>query len=257
MGSFVDGLECAEFGSGDGLPILMLHEGLGSLAMWRDFPEKLALATGRRVLAWSRQGYGGSRKFDEPYSVDFMHREADAAASLLAKFGLTRVHVFGHSDGASIALLLAARHLGLVASLVLEAPHVFVEPMCLDAIFALRASPNLDDLIARLGKYHTDSVAVVEQWTAIWLDPQFAVWTIADQLVSVTAPALLIQGDDDEYGTFAQLDQICERVPHAQQLRLANCGHSPHRDQEQVVLDATADFQAQTEHKTAIAGAYT
>jgi pimeloyl-ACP methyl ester carboxylesterase len=233
-------IEVATFGAGDGLPILLLHEGLGSLALWRDFPGKLAAATTREVIVWSRQGYGNSGPFDAPYDLDFMHREADAAARLMADLGIARAHVLGHSDGGSIALLLAARHPGCAASLILEAPHVMVEPACVAAIAALEA--RSENHVARLGRYHRDAAAVFRQWFAIWTDPGFRAWTIEAEIGAITCPVLLIQGDDDEYGTYEQLDRIKARVPQARQLRLPACDHSPHRDSEAAVLAACAAF---------------
>ncbi|MEI6644270.1 MAG: alpha/beta hydrolase [Novosphingobium sp.] len=235
-----DQLELARFGAEPGMPLLLFHEGLGSLSMWRDFPEKLAKASGREVIVWSRRGYGASGSFDAPYDLDFMHREADTAARVMADLGFAQAHVFGHSDGGSIAMLLAARHPGRVASLILEAPHVMVEPVCISAIKAVEAGSAA--LVSRLGRYHRDAAAVFRQWFAIWTDPRFPAWTIEAEIESVTCPVLLIQGDDDEYGTCEQLDRIQARVPQARQLRLAACGHSPHRDQQDAVLAAASVF---------------
>lgn len=236
------GIEVAEFGTGGGLPIALLHEGLGSVAMWRDFPQRLAEATGRRVIAWSRRGYGASAPFDRPYDIDFMHREADAAAQLLRARGVTQAHLFGHSDGASIALLMAARHPALTASLVLEAPHVFVEAMCVERILDFGELAERSGIIDRLGKYHIDARAVFWQWHDIWVDPRFSGWSIEMDIRDLTLPTLLIQGEDDEYGTFKQLDRISRIISDAQQLRLDRCGHSPHRDRESEVLSSIADF---------------
>jgi pimeloyl-ACP methyl ester carboxylesterase len=235
-------LEVSRFGSGKDLPVLLLHEGLGSVAMWREFPEKLAATSARQVIAWSRKGYGSSDNFDGPYSPDFMHREADAAADLMLELGIDRAHVFGHSDGATIALLLAARHPHRVASLVLEAPHVFVEPMCLLAIETLGEAAGNGTMVARLGKYHRDAAAVFQQWYAIWTDPQFASWNIEHELGGITCPTLLIQGENDEFGTFEQIERVAAQLPQSRQLRLPNCGHSAHRDQEGTVLAASAAF---------------
>jgi pimeloyl-ACP methyl ester carboxylesterase len=236
------GLEVAQYGSGTGLPVIMLHEGLGSAAMWRGFPAKLAEASGRRVIVWSRRGYGASGSFDAPYDLDFMHREADAAEHLMRERGLERAHVYGHSDGASIALLLAARHPARVASLVLEAPHVFVEPICTEAIVALGKLAQDSDFITRLNKYHRNPAAVFRQWFAIWTDRRFPAWTIEAELSGMAVPTLLIQGEDDAFGTFDQLDRIAARLPQASQLRLSACGHSPHRDCEDAVLSAASAF---------------
>jgi pimeloyl-ACP methyl ester carboxylesterase len=236
------GLEIAVIGHGTGVPVALLHEGLGSVAMWRDFPEKLARRINRRVILWSRRGYGHSDAFDAPYGRDFMHREADAAAQTLRRHGFDRAHFLGHSDGASIALLLASRHPELVASLMLEAPHVFVEPVCTAAIRRLVQGADVGALLGRMGKYHRDPAAVFRQWSAIWLDQEFTHWNIEEEINRIRCPILLVQGEDDEYGTFAQIERISMRAPQALELRLAQCGHSPHRDQEAAVLSALAEF---------------
>lgn len=235
-------IEVSVSGEGHGLPILLLHEGLGSVAMWKDFPQRLAEATNRRTVACSRRGYGSSGDFAGPYGCDFMHREADAMAQLIDELGLGRVHVFGHSDGASIGLLLAARHPEKVASLVLEAPHVFVEDICLAAIVQLGQTARVDGMVERLSRYHRRADTVFTQWHDIWTFPAFAAWNIESEIERITAPVLLIQGEDDEYGTFAQLDSITQRLPSTRELRLANCRHSPHRDQSPAVLQATTQF---------------
>lgn len=238
------GLEIAEFGAGLGTPILLLHEGLSSVAMWRDFPTKLADATGRKVIAWSRNGYGRSVLLNSQYRVDFMHREADVAAQVFDQLGIEKAHIFGHSDGASISLLLAARHPRTVESLVLEAPHVFVEPICLKAIARLNGDVARHDLANRLNKYHCQPDIVLDRWLSIWLDTAFASWSIDADIAGIKVPVLLIQGDEDEYGTFEQLDQISTRLPQAEQLRLSECGHSPHRDRAPDVLGAATRFLA-------------
>jgi pimeloyl-ACP methyl ester carboxylesterase len=235
-------LEFARHREGAGDPILMLHEGLGSVAMWRDFPECLAARTGRQVILWSRRGYGWSDAFAAPYQPDFMHREADAIPALLDALGIERVHLFGHSDGGSIALLAAAARPDRVASLILEAPHVFVEPQTTEAIVSFGQSPELGQTLTRMTKYHRSPPEVFRQWHAIWTDPRFSDWNIEEGLETIAVPALLIQGEDDEYGTFAQLDRIAARLSQTRQLRLPGCGHSPHRDQQSAVLAATAAF---------------
>jgi pimeloyl-ACP methyl ester carboxylesterase len=229
---------------GRGLPILMLHEGLGSVAMWRDFPAALASATGRRVVAWSRRGYGLSDPLPEPREPDYMHREAEALPPLMDTLGLDRAILFGHSDGASIALIAAARFPERVAGLLLEAPHVFVETLTLDSIAAVKESYRTTDLGRRLGRHHRDADHVFWRWNDIWLDPRFRDWSIEALLPQIEAPALLIQGLDDEYGTMEQLDRIASVLPDASRLELERCGHSPHRDQPESVLSATARFIA-------------
>jgi pimeloyl-ACP methyl ester carboxylesterase len=233
-------IETVSLGAGEGLPIFMLHEGLGSVEMWRNFPDRLSAATGRRVIVYSRRGYGQSGPFDGAYDLDFMHREADTAAALMADMDVERAHVFGHSDGASIALLLAARHPDRVASLILEAPHIFVEAMCVAAIKGLEDCS--EQLVQRLDKYHRNAKAAFSQWFDIWTDPRFPTWTIETEIDVIACRALVIQGENDEYGTFEQVDRICARMPQTQQLRLPACGHSPHRDCEVAVLAATSAF---------------
>lgn len=231
--------------SGRGMPVLMLHEGLGSVALWKDFPARLAEATGREVIAYSRRGYGASDPMPDPFDCDYMHREATVAARLCDALSIARAHWFGHSDGASIALIAAAAFPDRVASLVLEAPHVFVEPVTLAGIRAVVDRSADDDMLRRMARYHTDPVRLFERWCAIWLDPRFAAWTIEDMLARVAAPMLLLQGRGDEFGTLEQLDRI-EAAVRGSAIRrvLDDCRHSPHFDQPSLVLAATADFLA-------------
>jgi pimeloyl-ACP methyl ester carboxylesterase len=236
----VTNLETRRWGQEGDSPILMLHEGLGSVSMWRDFPAQLADLTAIDVIAYSRQGYGESGSFEHDYALDFMHREADAAVRLMDDIGIDRGHLFGHSDGASIALLVAARYPERVASLILEAPHVFVEPMCLSAIKALAS--QAEQLIERLARHHCDAASVFRQWFAIWTDPRFSKWSIEADIATVRCPTLIVQGERDEYGTFEQVERTCALLPQAVQLRLLDCGHSPHRDCEGHVLQACKAF---------------
>jgi pimeloyl-ACP methyl ester carboxylesterase len=171
-----------------------------------------------------------------------MHREAERAERLIAELGLEKVHVYGHSDGASIALLLAVRRPSLVVSLTLEAPHVFVEQMCTNQIAKFGREIAATDTIARLGRYHRDAAAVFRQWHDIWTSPVFAGWSIETDISGLAQPALLIQGEDDQYGTMAQLDRIAQLLPDTSQLRLSACGHSPHRDKTRSVIAAVAAF---------------
>lgn len=233
-------LETRRWGQGGCVPILMLHEGLGSVSLWRDFPARLAEQSGGEVIAFSRQGYGQSEPFAEPFALDFMHREAEATLCLMDSLGIKRVHLFGHSDGASIALLVAARAPDLVTSLVLEAPHVFVEPVCTAAIEAL--APQADALVARWAHHHRDAASVFRQWFAIWTDLRFPEWSIEADIGAVRCPTLIIQGYRDEYGTYKQVERTNALLPQARQLRLPDCGHSPHRDCEDQVLRACKDF---------------
>jgi len=227
---------------GKGLPILLLHEGLGSVAMWRDFPECLAEATGNPVMAWSRRGYGFSDPLPQPRDPDYMHREAKGVIHLLDACGIERAILFGHSDGGSIALIAAAQVPGRIVALVLEAPHVYVEQLTVESIAKTKSVYATTDLRERLRRYHRDPDHVFWRWNDIWLDPRFRAWSIGELLPAIRAPALLIQGLDDEYGTIDQIDRIARVLPKTQRLELRSCGHSPHRDQPQAVLDAAAAF---------------
>lgn len=229
--------------SGAGGPtIVMLHEGLGSAAMWRDFPGRVAAATGAPVMVYSRRGYGGSPPRAAPYGVDFMHREAlDALPALLGALGIARPVLFGHSDGGSIALIHAASH--AAAGVVVMAPHIFVEETGVRAIAELRDAAAGADFLARLGRYHDDPEHAFRGWNDIWLEPAFRDWDIREDVARIAAPILAIQGESDQYGTMAQIDAIAAGAAGPVRLvKLADCGHSPHRDQPAAVLDATAAF---------------
>jgi pimeloyl-ACP methyl ester carboxylesterase len=239
-------LEVAWFGDGgDGAPIVMLHEGLGSVAMWKDFPGRLAAATGRRVMAWSREGYGRSTALRMRREPSFMHREAlEVLPALRQAMGLEDVVLFGHSDGGSIALIHAADAGMAVSGVVVLAPHVFVEAFCLEAIRRARQAWETTDLRARLGRYHDDPDSAFLGWNDIWLDPRFPAWNIEDVLPRIACPVLAVQGEDDEYGTMEQIDRIARQCRDARPLKLAACAHSPHRDQPETILEATAAFIA-------------
>src|SRR5436190_8307429 len=224
--------------------LVFLHEGLGSIRQWRDFPGQVASATGRRALLYNRYGYGNSDVLAEPrVTVRFMHHEALVALpGLLAQLKIDSPVLVGHSDGASIALIYAgAGHPAL--GLALMAPHVFVEDMGIRSIERVRQQFETTDLPQRLGRYHRDARRTFYLWNDAWLDPQFRHWNIEEYLPSVAVPVLAIQGVDDEYGTMAQLKSIRERVKGpCELLELADCGHSPHRDQPEAVLGALARF---------------
>jgi pimeloyl-ACP methyl ester carboxylesterase len=226
-------------------PIVMLHEGLGSVALWRDFPQRLADATGRRTLAYSRYGYGQSDPLTGPRRVDFMHTEAlETLPQLLDALAIREPVLFGHSDGGSIALIHAARAQHPAPAVVALAPHVFVEPYGVASIAAVRRSYLEGDLRAKLARYHDDVDSAFWGWNDVWLRPDFAAWNIEALLPAIAHPVLAIQGKDDEYGTMAQLDRIERGVRDFRRLELGQCGHSPQRDQPEAVLAATADFLA-------------
>ncbi len=232
--------------SGTGAPtIVMLHEGLGSVALWKDFPGKLAEATGAGMLVYSRYGYGASDRFTEKREPDYMHHEAKVVLpALLAHFGIAKPVLLGHSDGASIALIYAGTHPDGPAGLMLEAPHVFVEDLSIASIEAARHIFATTDLEQRLAPYHADPGTTFRGWNDIWLDPRFRAWNIEDYLAAIRCPILLIQGENDEYGTRAQLDSIARRTPASEILLLPNCRHSPHRDQPERTLARMRDWLA-------------
>jgi len=224
--------------------LVFLHEGLGSIRQWRDFPRQVVEATGCRALLYSRYGYGQSDVLAEPRAdVRFMHREAlETLPELLAKLGVERPVLVGHSDGASIALIYAgAGH--PVRALALMAPHVFVEPICVDSIRKASAAFESTDLAERLGKYHRDARKTFHLWADVWLDPQFLKWNIGEYLPAIARPVLAIQGEDDEYGTLAQLDALKRGVRGPCELvKLPRCGHAPFRDQPRATLEALTGF---------------
>ena len=222
--------------------IVMLHEGLGSVGMWKDFPLHLAAITGARVVAYSRFGYGRSDPPPRRYGALEMHRcEAlEVLPEILRRLQITRPTLFGHSDGASIALIYGAARPCDVSGLVLLAPHVFVEPMCLVSIENARQAYLTTDLRQKLLRYHQDPDQAFRLWNDLWLHPQFREWTIEGELPAITCPVLAVQGYQDEYGTMEQLERIARAIPRAEQLRLEGCRHSPHRDQPARVLESTA-----------------
>jgi pimeloyl-ACP methyl ester carboxylesterase len=230
-----------------GAPALVfLHEGLGSLALWRDFPAKLAAASGCPALVYSRYGYGRSEPLSAPHGLGYMHREAlEALPELRQALALDDAVLIGHSDGASIALIHTGSGRWPVRGLILEAPHVFVEDVSVTSIAAAREAYETTDLRQRLARYHADVEGAFRGWSDIWLHPDFRAWNIESCLPGVSCPVLGIQGADDEYGTLAQLDAV-ERGAAGpfERLLLAGCKHSPHRDQEETVLAAMIAFIA-------------
>ena len=222
--------------------IVMLHEGLGSLAMWKFFPGELAAATSLPVVAYSRFGYGGSEAPLDPVGALEMHRHEalEVLPGLLERLEISRPVLFGHSDGASIALIYAGALPKAISGLVILAPHVFVEDMCLASISRARDAYLASDMRQKLGRYHDDPDRAFWLWNNVWLDPDFKSWNIEYALPRIECPVLAIQGIDDEYGTMEQLDRIARVIPRTEQLRLPQCRHSPHRDQPALVLDSTA-----------------
>jgi pimeloyl-ACP methyl ester carboxylesterase len=224
--------------------LVFLHEGLGSTRLWRGFPERVAKATGCRVVVYDRYGYGASEVLqEEKIGVRFMHDEAlKALPDLLSGLALGSPILVGHSDGASIALIHAGSGHPL-RGLALLAPHVFVEQGNLQSIRKIKAVFETTDLPQRLGKYHADPRKTFYLWNDAWLDPEFERWNIEEYLPGIRCPVLAIQGEDDEYGTMAQLEAIRRQVRGpCELLELPACGHSPHRDQPEKVLSSVSEF---------------
>jgi pimeloyl-ACP methyl ester carboxylesterase len=225
--------------------LVFLHEGLGSIRQWREFPARVCAATGCPGLVYDRYGYGQSEVLAEPRrTVRFMHDEALLSLpEVLSSLKISEPVLIGHSDGASIALIHAgAGH--AVRGVVAMAPHVFIEPICLESIAQAKATFETTDLPQRLGRYHRDVRKTFYGWADVWLDPNFEKWDIRDDyLPGVRCPVLAIQGHDDEYGTMRQLDEIERRVKGpCELLKLDNCGHSPFRDQPDIVVEKIGAF---------------
>jgi pimeloyl-ACP methyl ester carboxylesterase len=226
-------------------PVLVfLHEGLGSIGQWREFPAQVSRATGCRALVYDRYGYGKSEVLHEPRrSIRFMHDEAlRSLPGILADLKIENPILIGHSDGASIALIHAGAGFSAKA-VVAMAPHAFIEPVCISSIRKAAVVFETTDLKTRLGKYHRDVQKTFYGWADVWRDPGFESWDIRDDyLPKIACPVLAIQGEDDEYGTMAQLDEIKRRVKRCELLKLPACGHSPFKDQPAKVLAAIGEF---------------
>ena len=245
----IDGvrLECICHGPppGEQPSIVMLHEGLGCVALWRDFPQRLAEATGMGVFAYSRAGYGQSDSVDLPRPLDYMSREAsDVVPELLDAIGFERGLLLGHSDGASIAAVYSGSFDDArLAGAVLIAPHFFTEPEGLSSIAAAGEAYENSDLRQKLGKYHRDPDNAFYGWNGAWLDPDFKHWNIAGIIDGFNVPVLAIQGEADRYGTLAQVYEIERRSPSPVTLEiLPGCGHSPHLEKPEETLAAIVRF---------------
>lgn len=235
-------LEAARWGRGSRAPILLLHEGLGSIRLWKDFPAALAEACEREVIAWSRQGHGWSAPYPGARGPDYMHLEAELLPAVHEALGLSQAHWLGHSDGGSIALIAASRFPSLASSLILEAPHVFVETVTQANISLAGLNFLNSDIGERMKRYHADPEPLFQDWCRTWLSPAFGDWNIESILTGCKQPALLIQGFDDQYGTLEQLDRIQRAMPQARRLELFDCKHSPHFDAREAVIEATCAF---------------
>ena len=228
--------------------VVFLHEGLGSLAMWKDFPDAFCRRFGLRGLVFSRYGYGRStpRPHAEHWPPGFMHEQAfEALPALLAAAAIERPILFGHSDGASIALLYGARF--DPTAIVAVAPHLFVEEVSIASIAQARIAYRDGDLRARLGRYHDDVDSAFHGWNDAWLAPAFRAWNIEREVAAIRCPVLAIQGADDEYGTFAQVRTLGLLLPErARVVELAHCGHSPQRDQPEALMREAGRFILET-----------
>jgi pimeloyl-ACP methyl ester carboxylesterase len=240
-------LECASWGPppGDAPTLVLLHEGLGSVAQWKDLPQALAAATGFGVFAYSRQGYGGSDPVTLPRPLDYMTREAeDVLCSVLDAAGVQHCVLLGHSDGATIAAIYAGSVSDMrVRGLVLIAPHFFTEPQGLAAIRAAGQAFAAGPLRAGLEKYHSDAEGAFHGWHDVWTAPGFADWNVGDAIDHLRIPVLAIQGRDDPYGTLAQITEIEERIySPVVTCILERCGHAPHAEAREATLAAVSEF---------------
>lgn len=229
-------------------PIVFLHEGLGSVAMWRDWPAAVCAATGRAGIVYSRRGYGQSEAVPDVRGTgrlapDYLHREAlEVLPELLAQLGIDKPVLLGHSDGGSIALLYAGRH--PVTACVVMAPHVIVEDVSVRSIEEARTAYQTGALRERLARYHADVDGAFWQWNDIWLDPAFRSFDIRSECRNIEAPVLALQGVDDPYGTLRQVEDIAPTRGPLTTRVLQACGHSPQRDQPQLTTRYIAEFLA-------------
>lgn len=237
-------LEYRRAGPDAGGPTLVfLHEGLGSIGQWRDFPQRIAEYTGLPAIVYARHGHGQSDALQQARGVDFMHREAlEVLPEFLRALGIVRPILIGHSDGASIALIYAGSGHPLRA-LVAMAPHVFVEDVSIAGIRAAKRAFETTDLPRKLARHHRDASKTFCGWNEVWLSPAFRTWNIERFLPEIHCPLLAIQGYADEYGSMAQLDAIARQVSGpVELLRLEHCGHSPQQDQPETVAAAIVEF---------------
>ena len=234
----------------DAPTLVLLHEGLGCIAMWRDFPKKLAAATGCGVFVYSRAGYGASDPCDLPRPIDYMTREAvDVLPAVLDLAGIDKAVLVGHSDGATIAAIYAGSVQDRrVRGLVLMAPHFFVERQGYDAIAATTKAYEAGPLREKLARHHRNVDVTFRGWSGAWLRPDFGDWNVEDVIAFIRVPILAIQGDADAYGTWAQIDALETQVHCPLDVaRLDGCGHAPFLEQPDATLALVRDFTARLE----------
>jgi pimeloyl-ACP methyl ester carboxylesterase len=225
--------------------LVFLHEGLGSIGQWRDFPAALCSRTGCGGLVYNRRGHGKSDPLPGPHSVRFMHDEAlIVLPRILEIFEIGRPILVGHSDGASIALVYAGSGIGRPLAIALEAPHVFVEDITVTRIAEVRELYPNTDLRMKLARHHGPNVEpLFRYWTDVWLRPEFRAWNIEAYLPGIDAPVLVVQGKNDEYGTERQVETIVAALDgHCEAMMLDNCRHSPHLDQRAIAESTMAGF---------------
>jgi len=227
----------------DSPTLVFLHEGLGSISQWRDFPARVVAATGLPAIVYARYGHGQSDVLRQPHGVDFMHRVAlESLPEFLRQLGIEQPILIGHSDGASIALIYAGAGHPL-RGLVAMAPHVFVEDIGIDSIAAAKRAFETTDLPQKLARHHRDASKTFYGWNDVWLAPEFRNWNIEGFLPAIKCPLLAIQGHDDEYGSMAQVDAIARQAGGpVEVLKLEQCGHAPQKDQPEIVVRAIVEF---------------
>jgi pimeloyl-ACP methyl ester carboxylesterase len=231
--------------------MVFLHEGLGSIAMWKDWPQRLCTASGCRGLVFSRYGYGFSteRPKDEKWPITYLHDQARSVVpALFEQLSIDTAAkppiLFGHSDGATIALLYAAAFPGKTTGIIVAAPHIFVEDVTVQGIEQARQAYLNTDMREKLQRYHSNPDSAFWAWNDAWLNPSFRGWNIESQIEAIACPVLALQGVDDEYATLEQIHGIKKRVPQTLTLAIPGCGHSPHKDQPAIVTQAVIDFLA-------------
>lgn len=226
-------------------PVLVfLHEGLGCIELWRDFPETVCLSTGCAGIVYDRKGYGGSDVYKEPWPQNYLSIESTIyLPGLLAACNIDNAILIGHSDGGTIALLTAAISGEHIRGVITEAAHIFVEDLTIDGIRKAVEAFTTANLKDKLARYHQENTETVfHRWADRWLSPKFYNWNIEEYLPRITCPLLVIQGENDEYGTAAQVERIVSQVSGpVKSLRIPNCGHAPHfQAQETVLAEITA-----------------